>query len=163
MKETFGQRITELRKKKGITQEELAKKLNISPQAISKWENDISFPDITTLPLLSEIFDITIDELLGKEKENKVEYVEEDKRKDINKMFLKIRIIDEGDKVLINIPLAVLRICLESGNAIPQISGNSALSTIDFKEIYKMIEQGIIGELISIETSDGEKVTITVE
>ena len=49
MQDTFGKRFQELRKKHQYTQEDIANKLNITPQAVSKWENDISAPDITLL------------------------------------------------------------------------------------------------------------------
>ncbi|MDD7735274.1 MAG: helix-turn-helix transcriptional regulator [Bacillales bacterium] len=68
MNETFGQRLARLRKEKGFTQEDIADKINISPQAVSKWENDISSPDIQTLIKLSDIFEVSLDDLLGKEK-----------------------------------------------------------------------------------------------
>jgi len=159
----LGLTISKLRKEKGMTQEELAEKVNVSAQAVSKWENDISMPDISVLPVLAEIFDVSIDELLGREKVSKVEILDETKRKDINKMFLKIKVDAEGNKVNINLPLAIVKICIDSGLDIPQVSGNINLSSINFKEIYKMIENGVIGELVSIETDDGATVSITVE
>lgn len=159
----LGLTISKLRKEKGMTQEELAEKVNVSAQAVSKWENDISMPDISVLPVLAEIFDVSIDELLGREKVSKVEILEEEKRKDINKMFLKIKVNAEGNKVNINLPLAIVKICIDSGLDIPQVSGNINLSSINFKEIYKMIENGVIGELVSIETDEGATVSITVE
>lgn len=55
--------ITDLRKKKGITQEQLALALNISPQAISKWETNTSQPDTQTLPLIADYFGVSIDYL----------------------------------------------------------------------------------------------------
>ncbi len=55
--------ITELRKKKGVTQEQLATALNISPQAVSKWETNTSLPDTQTLPLISDFFGVSIDYL----------------------------------------------------------------------------------------------------
>ena len=64
-KETLGRRIAALRKEKGMTQEQLAEKVGISAQAVSKWENDVSCPDITLLPLLAELFGVSVDELLG--------------------------------------------------------------------------------------------------
>ena len=64
-KETLGKRIAMLRKEKGLTQEQLAEKVGVSAQAVSKWENDISCPDITILPLLGDILGVTVDELLG--------------------------------------------------------------------------------------------------
>ena len=64
-KETLGKRIAMLRKEKGLTQEQLAEKVGVSAQAVSKWENDVSCPDITLLPLLADILGVTVDELLG--------------------------------------------------------------------------------------------------
>lgn len=63
--QTMGKRIAQLRKEKGWTQEQLAEKLGVSAQAVSKWENDISCPDITLLPLLASTLGVTTDELLG--------------------------------------------------------------------------------------------------
>ena len=159
----LGLTISKLRKEKGMTQEELAEKVNVSAQAVSKWENDISMPDISVLPVLAEIFDISIDELLGREKVSKVEILEEAKRKDINKMILKIKINAEGNKVNINLPLAIVKVCIDHGLDFPQVSGNMNLSSINFNEIYKMIENGVIGELVSIETDEGAKISITAE
>ena len=62
---TLGKRIMALRKGAGMTQEQLAERLGISPQAVSKWENDISCPDISMLPALASLFDISVDALLG--------------------------------------------------------------------------------------------------
>ena len=53
MNETLGQRIARLRKEKKLTQEDLAKKFNVTTQAISKWENDLSAPDISILKELA--------------------------------------------------------------------------------------------------------------
>ena len=64
MKEiNISKNITDLRKKKGITQEQLAVALNISPQAVSKWETNTSQPDTQTLPLIAEYFETSIDYL----------------------------------------------------------------------------------------------------
>ena len=65
MEETLGKRIAAGRKRLGLTQDALAEKLGITAQAVSKWENDQSCPDITMLPNLAEIFDTTTDALLG--------------------------------------------------------------------------------------------------
>lgn len=164
MKESFGVRFTRLRKEKGLTQDDIARKINISPQAVSKWENDVSSPDISILNDLSDILGVTLDELLGKETENKIELLPEDQRKDINKMLLKINVLShDGDKVKVNIPVSILKICLESGMAMPQINGNDALKNIDFKEIFSLIEQGVIGRLVEVESKDGDTVYISVE
>lgn len=72
MEQTLGKRIAQHRKRIGLTQEALAEKLGITAQAVSKWENDLSCPDIATLPQLADIFGITTDELLGKASNTKV-------------------------------------------------------------------------------------------
>ncbi len=60
----LGQKITELRKKNNLSQEALAEKMNVSRQAVSKWESDQSIPDIETIVNLSELFGVTTDYLL---------------------------------------------------------------------------------------------------
>jgi transcriptional regulator with XRE-family HTH domain len=65
MEETLGKRIAEGRKRLGITQDRLAEQLGVTAQAVSKWENDQSCPDITILPKLAKIFGISTDMLLG--------------------------------------------------------------------------------------------------
>ena len=67
MEQTLGKRIIELRKALGLTQDQLAEKLGVTAQAVSKWENDQSCPDITMLPKLAEIFGTTTDALLGRQ------------------------------------------------------------------------------------------------
>ena len=63
--ETLGRRIARLRLARTATQERLAKELNVSPQAVSKWENDINYPDISLLPDLARFLGVSVDELLG--------------------------------------------------------------------------------------------------
>ena len=65
-KVTMGKRIADLRKQKGMTQEQLANQVGVTAQAVSKWENDLSCPDISVLPQLAEVLGVTTDELLGK-------------------------------------------------------------------------------------------------
>lgn len=65
----FSKKLKELRNAKNITQEQLAHHLQISPQAISKWERNEGYPDIMLLPRIALYFDVTIDDLLGIEKE----------------------------------------------------------------------------------------------
>ena len=62
----FGQRISQLRRENGMTQETLAQRLGISNQAVSKWESDQCCPDIMQLPQLADLFGITLDALFGR-------------------------------------------------------------------------------------------------
>ena len=64
---TIGKRIVILRKQHGLTQEQLAERVGVSAQAVSKWENDQSCPDISTLPLLADALEVSVDHLLGRE------------------------------------------------------------------------------------------------
>ena len=65
MNEIIGKNIYSLRKKQGLTQERLAELVNVSFQAVSKWENGNSVPDVSTLPLLANVLHCSIDSLLG--------------------------------------------------------------------------------------------------
>ena len=76
MEQTLGKRIVQHRKCLGLTQDQLAEQLGVTAQAVSKWENDQSCPDISMLPKLAEIFGITTDELLGRESNKTVHEAE---------------------------------------------------------------------------------------
>ena len=65
MSETMGQIIRRLRKERNLTQEELAEQLNITYQAVSRWENNTSYPDITLLPGLAIYFNTSVDAIVG--------------------------------------------------------------------------------------------------
>ena len=163
MKETFGQRFTRLRKNLGLKQDDIAVKVNISAQAVSKWENDLSAPDISTLPLLADILNVSLDELLGREiEETKV--LPKEERKDVNSLILRINILSsDGDKVKVNLPLSIIKVCIDAGMDLPNINGKEVLKNIDFNQIFMMIEAGIIGKLVEIESADGDTISITVE
>lgn len=66
---TLGEKLKEIRKRLGLSQEELAEILNVSRQAITKWENDGGLPDISNLQELSRVFGVTVDSLLKEEKD----------------------------------------------------------------------------------------------
>ena len=72
-KETFGNMVAVLRKQKGMTQLELAEKMGVTDKAVSKWERDLSFPDVSSIPKLAEILGVTVDELMKVKAESKEE------------------------------------------------------------------------------------------
>lgn len=72
----LGNKIRQMRNKSGLTQEQLAEKLGVSAQSVSKWENEISMPDITLLPDIAETFGISIDELFDLTVEQKFNRIE---------------------------------------------------------------------------------------
>lgn len=64
MKKTLGMTIADRRKTLGMTQLEPAEKMGVTDKAVSKWERDLSCPDINSLPALAEIFGVSVDELM---------------------------------------------------------------------------------------------------
>ena len=72
MKKTLGMMIAELRKEQGMTQLELAEKMGVTDKAVSKWERDLSCPDIHSLPDLAELLHVSVDELMQFKKEASV-------------------------------------------------------------------------------------------
>ena len=163
---TIGKRIAILRREKELKQDELAEMLNVSPQAISKWENNQTCPDISLLPRLAEIFGVTVDELLTGKKEMQpaVILVPEEYRKDIKDMLLRIVVeSSDGDKVRVNLPMALVQMALEMGMEMSQISGNETMKNIDLRQILELVRQGAVGNLIDVESSDGDIVRVFVE
>ena len=69
MKKTLGMMIAELRKQHGMTQLELAEKMGVTDKAVSKWERDLSCPDINSIPNLAEILGVSVEELMQIKKE----------------------------------------------------------------------------------------------
>lgn len=135
---TFGSKLNLMRKKAGFTQEEIAGKLGISPQAVSKWENDLSCPDIMLLPRIAKIYNISVDELLNQdyseipseavnseilENSSEAEVNKEKKApkqpenissgktgSDQRKTFLKVNVVSrQGDIVNVKLPLSLLK------------------------------------------------------
>ena len=82
----LGNRLKELRKQQNINQDELAEKLFVSRQTISNWENDKSYPDIQSVLLLSEIFNVSVDQLLKGDVEKMERIITEQSEADIKKM-----------------------------------------------------------------------------
>lgn len=74
----LGERIKALRKQNNLSQEQLAEKLNVSRQAVSKWESNIAYPDISNLVLLREIFGVTLDYLIIDNNTTESKYINED-------------------------------------------------------------------------------------
>lgn len=161
---TFGQRFAGYRKDKKLTQEEVAERLNISAQAVSKWENDISMPDISLLSDIADLFEVSIDELLGREDKKAVAVLPEGERRDINKMILRVSVdSSDGDRVKVNLPMALVKVCIECGMTMPEIGGNEYLKNLDLAQILALVEQGVVGELVSVDSADGDHVSVWVE
>ena len=165
METTIGKRIAQLRKEKGLTQEDLSGMMEVSAQAVSKWENDQTCPDIASLPKLAKILGVTVDELLsGKADEPIAQVLPPEERKDIKDMMFRILVDScDGDHVKVNIPMALVQVALDMGMELPQVSGNGALKNIDLQQIVNMVQHGAMGNLVEVESGDGDTVRIFVE
>ena len=162
---TIGKRIAHLRKEKGLTQEELAGHMGVSPQAVSKWENDQTCPDISALPKLASLLGVTVDELLeGRTETTAVRVLPPEQRRDIKDMMLRITVDSaQGDKVRVNLPIALVEVAMEIGMEMPQINGNEALKGIDLKKVLELVRLGCVGNLVEVDSAEGDKVRIFVE
>lgn len=74
---SMGRKIKELRRKRGLSQKELANHLGVSFQTISKWENDVAMPDVSLIPVIAYFFDVSTDELFDYERINTERKIEE--------------------------------------------------------------------------------------
>ena len=164
--ETIGNRITKYRKSKGMTQEVLAEKLGVSPQAVSKWETDTSCPDITMLPRLCAVLGITTDELLTG-KNDEVRVLPANERKSLEELTLRVKVDSaEGDRIRVNLPMTLVKMCMEIGvDIVPNMSGEHAdmLKKIDMEKVVEMVEKGLIGKLVEIQSAEGDTVEVVVE
>ena len=69
----------------------------------------------------------------------------------------------DGDKVRVNLPMALVQLAMEMGMEMPQVSGNDALKDIDWAQVMELVRHGAMGNLIEVESADGDIVRIFVE
>lgn len=163
MNESIGNRIAKLRKENRMSQENLAEKLGVSAQAVSKWENGQSCPDISLLPQLANLLGVSVDELLTG-KTDEVKLLPESQRKPLEELTLRIKILSAaGDKMRVNLPIPLVKIGLELGML--EISGRNtdALKNLDLNKILALVEQGAIGKLVEVESAQGDLIEVVVE
>lgn len=162
---TLGERISELRKGRGITQEQFAKIMGVSPQAVSKWENDVSCPDISMLPQIADFFHISIDELLKGEQKQETRQVPESERKSLSQLSVKVRVEEKnGNVIRVRVPLTVVKLALELGTSIPlQVNGISGFENLDIQSLITAAENGTIGTLAEVDTESGEHIEVIIE
>lgn len=166
---TINLKLAELRKERGLTQQELGDILSVSYQTISKWENGVSLPDITVLPMLSEFFQVSVDGLLGlvplgeeyrpttsdrqEYWKNRISYVKGKRKKFWNTDYMQFLI----EKVWhIDKPVHILDCCCGFGYLgllmMPLLPEGSTYTGIDFTK--EMIEEG--RKLFAAEGLQGE-------
>lgn len=121
----LGENIKKLRKEKGLSQEQLAEMLNVSRQAVSKWESGKTYPDIDNLILLKGIFNVTLDDLIINDDKTKSEDTIESSKSCANNEIEydrdeEVEEVEEDDELSVNLILA----CFIIGTAIGFITDN---------------------------------------
>ena len=160
---TIGSRIAQARKAKGYTQEEFSQMLDVTAQAVSKWENDISCPDIQLLPKIAEILGMTTDELLSG-KAPKQNNTSQKVNIDTSNLKLNINVIKHGQKPInVSLPFVMIKNFAKIGNGISGIVGNGALEGVKLDEILTLVENGATGEILNVVADDGTIVSINIE
>lgn len=175
--ETLGRRIARLRLEYGMTQERLAMKMGVTAQAVSKWENDLSAPDIMLLPELARTLGVTVDELLEGRKSQEIVPAEPEPAPEPEpqpepapsdesrpkKLHIHVDSGD-GDVVNINVPLGMASAVLGASSKLPDVVNlNLNDADIDTTLIAEAIKHGEKGTLVEVDGDDGDHVTISLE
>lgn len=166
---SIGNRIGDYRRKRGITQEQLAEKMGVTAQAVSKWENDGSCPDISILPQLADYFGVSLDMLIRGETPYRVQMRGEN-QKSVQDMALRITVITaDGDLIKLNLPLPLIKAGIDLGMPLKMVNINDsssigdAFKQIDFSMIVELIESGMMGNLLEVVTAGGDSIAIYVD
>ena len=94
---SIGETIASLRKEKGMTQNKLAEKMNVTDKAVSKWERDLSCPDVNTISKLADVLNVSVEELLKAKKQD----YNNNKRKDLINLIFKAIALAMGVAVIV--------------------------------------------------------------
>lgn len=157
----IGKNIAALRKEKNMTQEDLAGALGVSAQAVSKWENENSCPDISLLTKIADLFGVTVDELLRNEAaqiHSKTAAVVPSGIKPRPNRKLNITVEQpNGKKTSVNIPFGLVDLGMKIGGAFglgEEVAGrvSAVLQSAEFTE----------KEIITVDGENGEHITIRV-
>lgn len=135
MKKTLGTMISSLRKDKGMTQLELAEIMGVTDKAVSKWERDLSCPDINSIPKLAEILEISVEDLMQGKTETKEQDTKE-KKENISR--------NKVDEI---IDTALKGIGIAMGIAVTVLS---VLGELEINAAFTMLGIGLAGISISL-------------
>ena len=157
---TIGQNIAELRKKKGMTQEELAEKMCVTAQAVSKWERDASYPDVTVLSALAQALGVSVAAIIEGEQS-----VPELKEADADAIARRVLVIKfhmgaANMDMKVQFPVTALKKMMDNGMLLQMIGEE------DYPQVSSMLESavetGCVGPIMSVDNNDMQ-VRIAVE
>ena len=137
----IGNNISALRKKKGITQEELANELGVSAQAVSKWENNSSCPDVSLLTEIADYFGVSVDA---------------NAKTSDDKKNIMIKVTQQnGKENIIKVPFKFVKLGLNIGNMF-------GLSK-DISDKIATLAENDMTDIVNIDTENGEHIAITLD
>ena len=141
----FNEKLQELRKQRGLTQEELAEKLYVSRTAISKWESGRGYPNIDSLKAIAKFFSVTVDELLSTDEILTIAE-EDNKRKETHFRDLMYGLLDLSIAMLLFLPFFAEKIdgIIQSASLIALDGVQAYLKITYFAVVILMIIMGIL-------------------
>lgn len=156
---TLGKRIQTLRRENALTQEQLAETMGVTPQAVSKWENDLSCPDVMSLPHLAKTLHTSVDTLLTGES---AQSIPAGVVKPPEELIVRIAIHPEDEaRVCLNLPFTVFRLGALHNLLSFTFSANEGnldaeklareMAQVDFRAIVHLIENGARGTLVNVD------------
>ena len=158
----FHEKIQELRKSRGLTQEELAEALFVSRTAISKWESGRGYPSIDSLKEISSYFSISIDDLLSGEQ--LIFIAEKENKSNLNRVCdLILGFVDLFSLMLIFLPLYPKPVngCIYSVNLFGYVDGNAFIIRIYWALFISLTITGIVKILMAYFKFEKDKKTVT--
>ena len=166
---TLGRRIQKLRKEQCLTQDALAEHMGVTPQAVSKWENDLSCPDIMSLPQLARELHTTVDALLTGQSADAASAAPAKKPEDV--IVRMAFLTEDGTRICVNLPFTVFRLGTMYDLLTFTFTANEgelgaeqvapAMADVDCKHIAYLIESGVSGTLVDVDF--GDRLTIWTE
>ena len=160
MKEFIGEHIAYYRKKAGMTQEQLSEKMGVTAQAVSKWENGLTCPDLDSVARLSEILGVSVEQLIhGDAAVPSVSVVETPQ---VGRRVLCLQVqtkTPEVFNVTVRFPVELILKAYEMG-CLESLVGDEACFV---EQAIEMIRQGAIGSLVDVETEETVCKIVVVE
>lgn len=157
---SLGKRIQALRKECTLTQDALAERMGVTPQAVSKWENDLSCPDIMSLPQLAKELHISVDTLLTGESAASAPAAPAVHQKPLEELIIRVAIHPDADtRVCLNLPFTVFRLSVMHDLLSFTYTVNEGdpdaerlvqhLKQMNLRTIVQLIENGARGTLMN--------------
>ncbi|OXS54237.1 transcriptional regulator [Cohnella sp. CIP 111063] len=141
----FGEKLKTERSKKGWSQEELAAKLYVSRQSVSKWENGQNYPGIEIIIKISDLFEVTIDELLRSDEELTKTVIQESKRLAYPRLKFTVDVLFLAGAAMLVIKLVVLLLNKFASTDIALIGGSFLWN---FTPLFLMIGAGVASDTL---------------